>query len=252
MTNKTQMTELSWYEFRDAMAMNDLVILPVGAMAAHGLHAPLGTDKILAEELARRIGAGAGVPVAPAVPFGVSRSTGDFPGTLTMDPDLLRRFLTAICESYYAHGAKRFLIINGHAGNSAAVHMTCCDLHKAHENVLAVQSEWWNTVPQLSQYPCDDRGGQYETSLLLAVDETLCDMTRARTAARKGLTPELTDRFKGARVNNAGGMPLSALSPYGNFGSPCEKADKATGKAMLDLYVDYCVRLVRELKRVYL
>ena len=53
--HKTLISEMSWYEFRDAMAFNDLIIIPVGSNEEHGPHNPLGTDTILARELARRI-----------------------------------------------------------------------------------------------------------------------------------------------------------------------------------------------------
>ena len=254
--SKSQMMEMSWYEFRDAMAMNDLVIIPVGAIEAHGVHGPLGTDRIIANELAKKIGEEAGVPVAPTIPFGVSRNIGAFPGTLEMDPNLLRRLLVNIMESYYRHGAKRFLVINGHGGNSNSIYMACCDMHTAHENVIAVQSEWWKTVPQISKYPCNDHAGKYETSVVLAIDETLCNMELARTVQRKNLTDEITfdyaGHFKGARMTNAGGMPLSALSCYGNFGAPAEEADAKIGEEIIRIYVEYGVKLVKELKRVYL
>lgn len=50
--HKTLISEMSWYEFRDAMAFNDLIIIPVGSNEEHGPHNPLGTDTILARELA--------------------------------------------------------------------------------------------------------------------------------------------------------------------------------------------------------
>lgn len=252
---KTLMMEMSWYEFRDAMAMNDLIIIPVGAIEAHGPQAPLGTDTIIAAELARRIGEKAGVPVAPNVPFGVSRNVGAFPGTLNMEPNLMRRVLFNIMESYYAHGAKRFLFINGHGGNSASIHMACCDMHQAHENVIAVQSEWWKTVPQISEYACNDHGGKFETSVVMAIDETLCDLRRAKSVPRKPIAPGFVDNygytFLGATVNS-GALPLSAVSPYGNFGAPSEEADPEIGRKVMDVYVEYGAKLVKELKRVYL
>ena len=253
---KTLMSEMSWYEFRDAMAMNDLIIIPTGSIEAHGPHNPLGTDLILARELARRIGERAQVPVAPAVPIGCCHTLTQFPGTVSLDPMLLRRLLVEICESYIPHGAKRFLFINGHGGNAAPIKMACSDLHQAHENILAVQSEWWTTVPQISEYPCNDHGGKYETSAVLSVDESLCDMSRAKTVPRKPLTDQLTFdykfHFRGATLPLSGGIPLRELTPYANFGAPAEEASKELGDKVTQIYVDYGVALVEEMKRVYL
>ena len=252
---KTLISEMSWYEFRDAMAMNDLVIIPVGSVEEHGPHNPLGTDMILARELARRIGEKAGVPVAPLVPIGNARNLAAFPGTVNVDPLLLRQVLREICESYIPHGAKRFFFVNGHGGNAHAIRMVCSDLHEAHENVIAVQTEWWRVVPQISEYPCNDHGGKYETSAVLSIDETLCDMSRAHTQERKAFTENFKMdygfRFQGAALPMCG-VTLDKLSAYGNYGAPAEEASAELGRAVLDVYVDYCVELCRELKRVYL
>jgi len=252
---KTLISEMSWYEFRDAMAMNDLIIIPVGSTEAHGPHNPLGTDMILARELARRIGEKAEVPVAPVLPIGYARTLTAFPGTMSIDPMLLRQVLVEICESYIAHGAKRFFFVNGHGGNTNAIRMVCSDLHDAHENVIATQTEWWRIVPQISEYPCNDHGGKYETSAILSIDETLCDMSKAHTEVRKPLTDKLTFDY-GFHFENTNlascGIPTDKLTAYGNFGAPAEEASAEIGQKVLDIYVDYCVDLIRELKSVYL
>ena len=47
-------------------------------------------------------------------------------------------------------------------------------------------------------------------------------------------------------------MPLHKITPLGNYGAPAEEASVEMGEAMSRIYVDYCVDLVNELKRVYL
>jgi len=54
---------------------NTVAIIPVGSTEQHGPHNQLGTDHLLAEALAKKIGQETGVPVAPVIPVGVSRHT---------------------------------------------------------------------------------------------------------------------------------------------------------------------------------
>ena len=253
--HKTPISEMSWYEFRDAMAFNDLIIIPVGSNEEHGPHNPLGTDTILARELARRIGEQAGVPVAPEIPIGSTHNLAAFPGTVNVDPMLLRKVVFEIAESYVLHGARRFLFVNGHGGNSNSLDFVCDDLHAKYNDVIAMHSEWWKVLPFISQYKCDDHGGKHETSFVLDVDPDLCHMERAKTVPRASLTERLTytDKFRFDGVNiPTCGVTLDKLTPMGNYGARAEEATAELGAEMSRIYVDYCVELVKELKRVYL
>ena len=146
---KVMVSEMSWIEFRDNMASNDLVIIPVGSIEEHGPHNPLGTDMIIAREAARAIGERACAPVAPVMPVGNARNLIGFPGTATIDPELLRQVMVQVCEAYIHHGAKRFLFINGHGGNTTTLKMVGADLYAKH-GVISTQTEWWITLPQIS------------------------------------------------------------------------------------------------------
>lgn len=252
---KTLISEMSWSEFREAMTFNDLIIVPVGSNEEHGPHNPLGTDTILARELARRIGEKAGVPVAPEIPIGSTHNLAAFPGTINVDPMLLRKVVFEICESYIQFGAKRFFFVNGHGGNTNALNFVCADLHAKYNDVFAVHNEWWTLLPHISEYKCDDHGGKHETSFVLDVDPTLCSMERAKTVARDKLSEKLTyDHgfcFDGVSIPSCG-VPLDRLTAYGNYGAPAEEASAELGAIMSEIYVDYCVELCHELKRIYL
>lgn len=246
-------SEMSWSEFRDVMATNDLVIIPVGSIEEHGPHNPLGTDMLIARATAKEIGLKAHAPVAPVMPIGNARNLAAFPGTATIPPELLRQVMVQLCEAYILHGAKRFLFINGHGGNTATLKQVAADLYAEH-GAISTQTEWWLTLPHISEFPCNDHGGQYETSMMLAIREELVDMTKARTVPRKDLTDRLAFadglEFRGVKLPVP--MSLDRLTPLGNYGAPAEKADRETGLKMFDIYVDYCVGLAEELRKIYL
>lgn len=251
--NRVLISEMSWVEFRDVMATNDLVIIPVGSIEEHGPHNPLGTDMLIARATAKAIGQKAYAPVAPVMPVGNARNLMGFPGTATIDPELLRQVMVQLCEAYILHGAKRFLFINGHGGNTSTLKKVAADLYAKH-GVISTQTEWWLTLPYISEFPCNDHGGQYETSMMLAVDEKLVDMTKARTVPRKDLTDNLAFadglEFRGVKLQVP--VSLDRLTPLGNYGAPAEKADLDVGRKMFNVYVDYCVGLAEELRKIHL
>ena len=48
-----ELAQLTWEEVRDLDRAQTLVILPVGAVEAHGPHLPLATDVVIAGAMAR-------------------------------------------------------------------------------------------------------------------------------------------------------------------------------------------------------
>ncbi len=250
---RVMISEMSWTEFHEVMATNDLVIIPVGSIEEHGPHNPLGTDMLIALATAKEIGKKANAPVAPVMPIGNARNLMGFPGTATLDPELLRQVMVQLCEAYIRHGAKRFLFINGHGGNTSTLKIVAADLYAKH-GVIATQTEWWLTLPQISEFPCNDHGGHYETSMVLAIDENLVDMQKAKTVPRKNLTAALTFsnglEFRGVKMPIT--VTLDRLTPLGNYGAKAEKADVDLGRKMFDTYVEYCVGLAEELRKISL
>lgn len=114
---------LSAPETRDLLPGIELVLIPVGAHEQHGPNIAMATDTISADalcrEAARRLGPR--VAVAPAVPWGVSWHHLDFAGTISLRPATLIALLEDVVGSLHAHGFRRFLVVNGHGGNTAAI-----------------------------------------------------------------------------------------------------------------------------------
>lgn len=90
-----------------------------GSLECHGVHNPLGVDTLVPEALAQRIEKQTEILVLPALPFGSCDYLRGFPGTVSLSTETLRRVLQEIVDSMRAHGARRFLFLNGHGGQSA-------------------------------------------------------------------------------------------------------------------------------------
>ena len=61
---------MTWPQAQAAFKRTTFVIVPTGSNEQHGPHLPLGTDFLVAQELARRVGARANVIVTPTVSIG--------------------------------------------------------------------------------------------------------------------------------------------------------------------------------------
>jgi len=97
-----------------------LVILPVGALEAHGPHLPLAADQLQAEATAEALAARTDAWVAPTLPYGVCIGARRFPGTLSVTPETLARLTEEVLGGFARLGIRRVLVLSGHA---EAVHM---------------------------------------------------------------------------------------------------------------------------------
>jgi len=161
-------------EFKKAVSKSTLLIIPIGATEAHGVHLPLGTDTFQAERIADIISKRMkNVLVAPTLPYGNHSSLKDVPGTINLTFDTLRSVMYDILESFIDHRIRRILIISGHAGTShmAAVTEACRDIVSEHDAKIMFISDYdIVTANKEFCYDGDGHGGMVETSRMLAID----------------------------------------------------------------------------------
>src|SRR4051812_10543000 len=117
------LADLSSPETGELLPSIELVLIPVGAHEQHGPNIAVSTDTISADSLCQAAAAitGPRVAVAPAIPWGISWHHLKFPGTISLRPTTLISLLEDIVGSLHAHGITRFLIVNGHGGNTAVL-----------------------------------------------------------------------------------------------------------------------------------
>lgn len=101
-----------------------VVIIGVGSLEQHGPHLPLGTDSLTIRETiheaAKRTNS---VCVHPCFP-GYSPHHMGFKGTITFRESTLTAVLMDTVGSLADHGIKRFVLLNGHGGNTQIVNLT--------------------------------------------------------------------------------------------------------------------------------
>jgi creatinine amidohydrolase len=137
-----QIAGMSWREVEQYLARDDRAVLPLGSTEQHaGLS--LATDTLLAERVAVEAAEPLGVPVFPALAYGVTPYFMAFPGTVTLAPETYLRVLAEILESLAAHGFRRIVVVNGHGGNSFA-QTVGWEFGRRHPGSFVKFHNWWN------------------------------------------------------------------------------------------------------------
>jgi creatinine amidohydrolase len=132
-----------WQDVQEYLEKRTDVVIPVGSTEQHGPSGPLGTDLIIAEELANELGEERRTMVAPAVPFGVSQVHGAFPGTVSLKAATMLSVATDAIESLAQQGFRRFLLLNAHHGSKAILQAACTQVHAQMEDARCLSVQWW-------------------------------------------------------------------------------------------------------------
>lgn len=243
-----RLAELSWVEAQRALKRTDLVILPVGSTEQHGPHCPLGTDHLTAEAVANMVGDRSGLLVLPVIPVGVSSHHRQFPGTLWEPPNIFRDYVKAVILSASSHGPRKFLIINGHGGNTPSLKEVAEELRGDAEIFVAITTAYPTKL--------DGHAGEDETSIMLHLRPDLVDMKKAVDTKQ---SEELAGiAMKAQRIGPADfGWDTIDLSATGVFGAAGKTimATRATprhGEEITKAQVDELWAFAEELKKTRL
>lgn len=211
--------------------LRHVLAVPVGSCEQHGPHLPLGTDTIIATELAERLAARRpGVVVAPALAITASGEHAGFPGTLSIGTRATAAVLVELARS--ADWALGIVLVNGHGGNVEAVD----------EAVATTRSEGRNICSWLPRVPGGDaHAGRTETSLMLALRPGLVNIDRAVPGELQPLS-EIADDLRRFGVR--------ALSPNGVLGDPAG-ATLEEGRDLLDTLTDDLVCAVDDARNTW-
>ncbi|QDU40461.1 Creatinine amidohydrolase [Maioricimonas rarisocia] len=174
--------KLTWPEINEAIAQQQVCIVPCGAVEQHGEHLPLDVDLVCPGGIAQ--GVGAAMPdkvlVLPTIAYGYTGHVMDFPGTINTHYETFIRQVLDVTKSLAYHGFKKIILLNGHGSN-----MPNLDLAARRTN-LETDAEclliaWWHLLTINPDFMSTVRdsvfpGGwshacELETSLYLYLDE---------------------------------------------------------------------------------
>ena len=196
-----ELAQLTWEEVRDLDRARTIVVLPVGAIEAHGPHLPLDTDVVIATAMARdgarklaAHGGGGGrggrtVLILPPLAYTAASFAAAFPGTLSISGITVTAIIVDLARSLIEHGFQLLAIANAHLDPE---HLTAL-----HEAVKLARADRLLPIvfPDIIRRPWGSRlgeefksgachAGQFETSIVLR------EKTDAvRDEVRQSLTP---------------------------------------------------------------
>jgi creatinine amidohydrolase len=184
-----RLLELDSRSFERELASSPLVILPVGALEAHGPHLPLGADQIQAEATALQLAERVGALVAPAVAYGSAPAARRFPGTVSLTMAELEAYVAGVLSELARAGVRRLLILSGHGerGHMAALREAGERAMREHPGLKVVVLCDYEFVYELrgKEAPASDgHAGLLETSRVLALAPATVGPDRPSVAYR--------------------------------------------------------------------
>jgi creatinine amidohydrolase len=233
-----------------------IAVLPIAAIEQHGPHLPVGVDAIIAEGMVARVAKALpdDLPVTflPVEEVCKSNEHIAFPGTLTLDWDVVIRTWVQIGESVARAGVRTLVIVTSHGGNVAPMEVAARELRQR-LGMRAVTTAWGRlgcAAPKSEGVFIDIHAGQAETSWMLAMRPDLVDMSKAEDF--RSAQEQVVDGSGrlGYHMMGANMAWLSQdLNPKGVVGNAAAATAEA-GEADIAAMVEGFVALMRDLSRV--
>jgi creatinine amidohydrolase len=171
------------HQMEAAMAECPTAFVPLGTLEWHGVQNALGLDAIKAQALCVRAAQRGGGVVLPPVFGGVGGV--DQPYTVVMEPEptfhsrVLEPWLSILCGELKRVGFRAIIMLTGHYGASQQMIVRETAARETQRLAIPVLGtpEYWLA---LDAGYLGDHGGQFETSLLMALIPGLTDLTQLR------------------------------------------------------------------------
>lgn len=220
----------------------DKAIIVTGATENHAFHLPTGTDTYAAYGVAEAVAARVpGSLLLPPLHFGVSDQLMPYPFTVTLTPETLADVIFQVAQSCIVQGITRFLIVNGHGGNSSAIDVAMRKIHRAYPDAkVAASLAWWVSGPKLlpeGTFAKDlgiGHAGEVETSTALYLVPDYVDMDVA-----EGEWPSAPREVKLLTT-------IPQVSRTGATGDPVP-ATVEKGELIVDALAGYLAAFLREM-----
>jgi len=135
--------DLNWMQLEAYLERDDRIVLPVGSTEQHA-YLSLETDNILSERIAHEAAEPLGVPVLPALAYGLTPTFAAYPGSVTLRIETYVRVLAELLDSLASQGFRRILIVNGHGGNTPA-RTRVVEWNGANPQAEALWHDWWSS-----------------------------------------------------------------------------------------------------------
>ncbi len=232
-----ELAQLTWEEVRDLERERTVVILPVGAIEAHGPHLPLDTDIIIANAMARAAAGklsprGHATMVLPALGYTTAAFAAAFPGTLTVTAATVTALIVDVAESLTRQRFRMLALANAHLDPAhLAALEAAVETSRARRSLPIV-------FPNIAKKPWGSRlgdefrsgachAGRFETSVIMAENPM-----RVKDPVRRSLPDNPASLSEAIREGKR--TFTEAGGPRAYFGSPAH-ATPEEGRYSIDV-----------------
>lgn len=137
-----RVADLNWMQLAAYLENDDRAVIPLGSTEQHG-YLSLATDLILSERVAVEAAEPLGVPVFPVLAYGVTPYFLAFPGSVNVRVSTYVQVVRDILDSLYGQGFRRFVLVNGHGGNTPAGSLAGEWMGERPDSRVVFHN-WWN------------------------------------------------------------------------------------------------------------
>ena len=140
MNRKIHWHMMSWQEIRNAQKENPVILIPAGTVETQGPYTCTGLECVVPQRLAEEAARQTNALVTPTIPFGYSALFQDFPGTISLRPEVVSAVYEDVVRSIVRHGFDHLLFLAMHIPNQPMME------HVAHKvrDELGVLIAWIN------------------------------------------------------------------------------------------------------------
>lgn len=232
---------------------NPVVIIPVGSIEQHGNHCALGTDYIIPKYMAGKIGDREDIIVVPAIPYGVCPYHTSFEGSIDIGYEGLLGVIRGITSSLMKQGLKKFIFLNGHGGNTAAIDKASLEVYN--QDGICANIDWWSLVSQLDSKFVGGHGDILETSAMMSIDKNYVDLSLVEDMNPINPTENLRAQYIQAVQFKGGVIKIirntEEIAPSGWFG-PVDpiNSNSELGREALDCAINFVDEFIDEFKKM--
>ncbi|MFA6774866.1 MAG: creatininase family protein [Sphaerochaetaceae bacterium] len=250
-----RLATMTWPAVQRYFEDHDMVLFALGSIECHGRHNPLGTDYLVPDHLVSMVEKQSDILVAPSLPYGSCDYFTGFPGTVSLGGNLLSRLLGKITSDLYQYGARKFVILNGHGGNSPAIEEVGYALHD--KGALLAELNWWKMAGQINKEWAGGHGGAEETAAVMGINPAWVDASEL--SSPNGIS-SIGDGFTASGLHTQRMDGVDVVIPRRVAGTtengwwgPDEPstATKQWGDEMLEAVATYVVRFIERFKECH-
>ncbi len=267
---KYNLAQLAFPDIQEFLKESDVVMIPYGSCEMHGQHLPLGTDTYQIAAITQRAAEIANVPYTEPLMFGYSphhvRQVESGIGTVTLRANTLISVLYDIGRSMVHHGFNKLVFMCGHASNlkviDPLIRKLRYDTGALVANVRPFGERYLGIIQEFMEGPPEEtpgwHAGELETSQVMAYDESLVRMDRAKIGTANApdwLPAEFSkqDGTPGVKLDGyeyfTFAMEHGEFAPDGIMGNPF-RATPEKGRKCIEAYAQHVAKGLNLLKPV--